>query len=255
MISKGEQRIPKLNIRTQRTRGGDGAESVDTTVYCPIQEKSVGVADCEGCNKFHALHFDPATRTSSVVCYSHGATAPEGPPRQATFGPADPRTPLGEIMTAEVICVRPETSIDEVRALMIDRGIGGLPVVDAGGKPIGIVSRADVLRAERDRGDTDEVTARPRRRDEPGGLGEGLHVFEPTRVTAGEVMSPTVLALHEGSNVGQAASLMAFEGVHRLPVVSDAGRVVGILSSLDVLRWFGRRSGYLIPPGASRRHS
>jgi CBS domain-containing protein len=45
---------------------------------------------------------------------------------------------------------------------------------------------------------------------------------------------------------------MAFEGVHRLPVVSDGGEVVGILSALDVLRWFGRRAGYLIPPSRPR---
>jgi CBS domain-containing protein len=253
MTSKGEQGLPRLNIRTQRTRGGDGVEAVDTTVYCPIQERSVGVTECEGCNKFHALHFDPTTRTSSVVCYSHGPGAPEASPRGGMSGPADPRTPLVEMMTAEVICVRAETSLDEVRALMIDRGIGGLPVVDADGKPIGMVSRADVLRVERDRGETEEVTARPRPRDDLV-AGEGLHVYEPTRITAGEAMTPMVLALHESSNVGQAASLMAFEGIHHLPVVSDAGRVVGILSSLDVLRWFGQRSGYLIPPGASRRH-
>ena len=60
-------------------------------------------------------------------------------------------------------------------------------------------------------------------------------------------MSPVVLSVHESCNIGQAAALMAFEGVHRLPVVGDLGEVVGILSSLDVLRWFGRRSGYLIP--------
>ena len=85
-------------------------------------------------------------------------------------------------------------------------------------------------------------------------MGPGFHVYEPAKLTAGDVMSPLVLTLHESSNIGQASSLMAYEGVHRLPVVSDEGRVVGILSSLDVLRWFGRRSGYLIPPGVVHRH-
>jgi CBS domain-containing protein len=111
-----------------------------------------------------------------------------------------------------------------------------------------------VLRAQKERGDTEEmreVTARPRRQGVR--LERGSHLLELVPLAAGDVMSPIVLALHESSNIGQAASLMAFEGVHRLPVVADGGEVVGILSALDVLRWFGRRSGYLIPPYREHR--
>ena len=39
---------------------------------------------------------------------------------------------------------------------------------------------------------------------------------------------------------------MAYEGVHRLPVIDDARRVVGLVSSLDVLHWLGQRAGYLM---------
>jgi CBS domain-containing protein len=171
-------------------------------------------------------------------------------------GPADPLAPLSAILTKDVLCVRLETSVEEIRALMLDQGISGLPVVDADGKPLGMVSREDVLRADRDRGDTDElerVEVKPGQHDDLG-MGPGFHVYEPARFTAAEIMTPLVLALHENANVGQAAALMAFEGVHRLPVISDDGKVVGIVSSLDVLRWFGQRSGYIIPPSATRRH-
>ena len=44
---------------------------------------------------------------------------------------------------------------------------------------------------------------------------------------------------------------MAYEGVHRLPVVSDDGRVVGLVSSIDVLAWMGRHSGYVLPERAA----
>jgi signal-transduction protein with cAMP-binding, CBS, and nucleotidyltransferase domain len=40
---------------------------------------------------------------------------------------------------------------------------------------------------------------------------------------------------------------MAFEGIHRLPVVGASDQVVGLVSSLDVLRWLAQRSGYLVP--------
>jgi CBS domain-containing protein len=250
-----QNRLPSLPIRARRVVSGSGEELVSTTVYCPMQEKSTAVTECEKCERFHALHFDAATKSTSVVCHCEQASpapAEEATLRDALGGPPDPGTPLADIMTKNVVCVTADAGIEDVMALLVRHEIGGLPVVDAKGHPIGIISRADVLRAQQERGDTEEmreITARP----QPGEhLEPGTHVLEPVRTTARDVMSPVVLALHESSNIGQAASLMAFEGVHRLPVVADGGEVVGILSALDVLRWFGRRSGYLIPPG--RKH-
>lgn len=254
-----KQHIPKLTIRARHVVAADGEETITSTVYCPVQERSVAVVECEGCQRFHALHFDPGSRTSSVACHADAsvvAPAEEAALRDAVGGPPDPATPLADLMTKEVVCVRADVALDVVRQLMVERGFGGVPVVDGDGRPIGIVSRADLLRAERDSADGEvvpPVTAKPKDHDDLG-VGTGFHVVEPGTLTAGDVMSPLVLSLHESSNIGQASSLMAYEGVHRLPVVSDEGRVVGILSSLDVLRWFGRRSGYLIPPSNLRRH-
>jgi CBS domain-containing protein len=252
-------RAPRLTIRTRHTLGADGEDKTATTVFCPVQERSVAVAECEGCTKFHSLHFDPGSRLTTVHCESMEApVAPEEEAalRDAAGGLPDPQTPLAEIMTKDVVCVRGEVDINVIRDLMVERGFGGVPVVDDEGRPIGIISRADVLRSEHDREGGEEaerVTAKPHER-EAIGFEPGFHVFEPAKVLARDVMSPLVLALHESSNIGQASSLMAYEGVHRLPVVADDGKVVGLLSSLDVLRWFGRRSGYLIPSGAVRRH-
>lgn len=255
----GTHRAPRLTIRTRHILGADGADQTATTVFCPVVERSVAVADCERCEKFHSLHFDPGSRITTLHCNSAGApVAPEEEAalRDAAGGPVDPETPLAEIMTKEVVCVRADVDLEVIRDLMVERGFGGVPVVDPDGRPVGIISRADVLRSEHDREGGDEserVTAQPHERENLG-FGKGFHVFEPAKVLARDVMSPLVLALHENSNIGQASSLMAYEGVHRLPVVADDGKVVGLLSSLDVLRWFGRRSGYLIPSGAVRRH-
>jgi CBS domain-containing protein len=60
-------------------------------------------------------------------------------------------------------------------------------------------------------------------------------------------MSHLVFSLPEGATVPQAAALMAYEGVHRAPVVSVDDRVVGIVSSLDVLKWLGRHYGFVVP--------
>ncbi len=248
-----QQRLAHVPVRSLRVIGGHGDQLVNVSVYCPLHERSAVMAECEACERFHALHFDAATRATSVACACE-APLPiphEDTARRDRLGrPAEPHTPLADIMTRSVISVRPETDLDDVMDLLERHSISGVPVVDAFGRPIGVVSRADVLRARKERGDTDEVravTARPEERD-PTDIEPGCYVIEPVRITAGEVMSTVVFALHESSNIGQAAALMAFEGVHRLPIVADRGEVVGILSAIDILRWFGQRSGYLIPP-------
>ncbi|WP_434047729.1 MULTISPECIES: CBS domain-containing protein [Sorangium] len=252
----GEHPIPHHTIRSARIVGDDGEASVVATVYCPVQERSTTVPECESCHRFHALHFDATARTTSVLCHTgpadggaERADLPRGMGR-----PLDPETPLAGIMTRDVLCVRPEVTVDEITALLVRHGISGMPVVDAEGKPVGMVSRADVLRAAQERGDTEEserLTLRPED-VAPLDIEQGFHVYEPVRTTARDVMTPVVVQLHESASIRQAASLMAYEGVHRLPVTSDDGKVVGILSSLDVLRWFGRSCGYLIPPARNR---
>ncbi|WP_437900418.1 CBS domain-containing protein [Sorangium sp. So ce124] len=254
----GEHQLRHHTIRSAHIVGDDGEESVVATVYCPLRERSTTARECESCRRFHALHFDKSSRTTSVVCHtSHAApgTAEADPLRSVGVDvPVNPEAPLAEIMTKDVICIRSEVSLDDITALLVRHEISGMPVVDAAGRPVGMVSRADVLRAAEERGDTEESRPVTSRSGEvaPLEMSQGFHVYEPIRVTARDVMTPVVVQLHESASIRQAASLMAYEGVHRLPVVSDDGKVVGILSSLDVLRWFGRCCGYLIPSARKR---
>jgi CBS domain-containing protein len=251
----GQQRVPCLPLRNRRTLGADGEEVIAATLYCPVRERSVGVVECESCDRFHALEFE--RHVTSVMCHCETAAptpAEEAVLRDALGGPPDPQTPLADIMSKEVVCVRFDMDVQKVKDLLIERGFSGVPVVDDRGRAIGVVSRADVMRFEWDQDITTEtemepVTVKPSSSDEIGLIPD----HEPAHVTAGDIMSTVVIALPENANIGQAASLMAFEGIHRLPIVSDEGEVVGILSSLDVLRWFGRRCGYVIPQRRERK--
>jgi len=53
-------------------------------------------------------------------------------------------------------------------------------------------------------------------------------------------------ALPEDATLSQASALMAYEGIHRLPVTCAEGKVVGIVSTLDILRWLAEQDGYLV---------
>jgi CBS domain-containing protein len=62
-------------------------------------------------------------------------------------------------------------------------------------------------------------------------------------------MTPLVFSVPETATLAEASALMAYEGVHRLVVVGPDNAIVGIISSMDVLRWVARQSGYLFPMG------
>jgi CBS domain-containing protein len=155
-------------------------------------------------------------------------------------------TPVSAIMTSDVVCVSPDLSIESLATLFLERGIHAAPVVEAGGRLVGFVSMTDIVREQHDNADTDVDSPSPPSTDEPA-LRSGFHLEPIARATVAEVMTQGVLALHENTHVAQAAALMAFEGVHCIPIIMGNGEVVGVLSALDVLRWLGGQDGYVVP--------
>ena len=155
---------------------------------------------------------------------------------------ARPPTILAEVMTRSVVAVRPEMSLEEVTEVFLARSISGAPVIDDAGRPIGVVSKTDLLRAAHDAGDSGELE---------DVVEHGYHVHAMSVPRVADVMTPLVFALSQDAPVSRAAALMAFEGVHRVPVVDDDGVLVGIVSAIDVLRWMAREHGYVMP-GRSR---
>jgi CBS domain-containing protein len=151
-------------------------------------------------------------------------------------------------MTGNVVCVRREVSIESLTALFLERDISGAPVVDDSGAPVGVVSKTDLVRERYMNGES--VDAEPlqvtQRRGLTYPLGGKFHAEPVARATVADIMTPLAFTLHESTPLSQAAALMAYEGVHRVPVVSDDGRVVGVLSSLDVTRWLAEHHGYIV---------
>lgn len=186
----------------------------------------------------------PPNKTADALTASH-----PGLERRSAHppGPAE-STAVAELMTRDVVTVEPELAVEALTAIFLERGISGAPVVDPGGRPIGIVSKTDVIRDRFFSGESVDFTPVDLRR---GGvrapLDPGLHVQESGPVVR-EVMTPLAFAMPEDASIARASALMALEGVHRVVVVDHRGKVSGILSSLDVLRWLARSEGYAVPP-------
>lgn len=133
---------------------------------------------------------------------------------------------VDEIMTRHVVAVMPGTSIKEAAGLLVEHGISGLPVIDAKGALVGIISEADLLPIE--------TRPDPRTQSMPPAPTAGS---APRMV--GDVMTRDVLTVPASSEVSQAARIMLDAGVKRVPVVRGR-QVVGILSRRDLVRVIAR---------------
>jgi CBS domain-containing protein len=161
---------------------------------------------------------------------------------------------VSDIMTRNVICVHENMSVDAVCALFLDQGISGAPVVDDEGKPVGVVSKTDLL------GELPAVLHDPpsrpvatepgdslRVRTKAGGaydLGAGFHMERRPATTVWEVMMPLAFTLPPDAPVIKAAALMYLERIHRVIIVGDDGTVAGIVTALDVAHLFGNPSDF-----------
>ncbi|MQS16238.1 CBS domain-containing protein [Streptomyces kaniharaensis] len=139
---------------------------------------------------------------------------------------------VGELMTSAVVHVRPDTGFKEIARLLAEHDITAVPVLDQEDRPLGLVSEADLLLNEAAQEDpaglllTPDLPPRERARSR-------------ATTAVGLMTAPAVCARPEWTVV-EAARLMQSERAKRLPVVDEAGRLVGIVSRSDLLRVFLR---------------
>jgi CBS domain-containing protein len=151
------------------------------------------------------------------------------------------QTTVSSIMTREVVTVRPDTSLETLIQLLLERNFSGVPVVDEDRRPIGIVSKTDLVRerqdSHQDGHDGGQGSLRVAwRRGISYQPGPGYHLHEED-ATAAELMTSSVVTIPESGSIQEAAKLMLRTGIHRLPVISPTGSVVGLVTTTDVLSW------------------
>jgi CBS domain-containing protein len=142
-----------------------------------------------------------------------------------------------ELMVESVIAVGPEAPLKDVAAILAEHRISGLPVISEQRAVIGVVSEADILVKERG----------PEARH--GGLIGWLlagGVPDDEKLAArksGEAMTSPAITIGPERNVSAAARLMTENGIKRLPVVDNDGKLAGIITRSDLVRAFARPDG------------
>jgi len=140
-----------------------------------------------------------------------------------------------DLMAPNPISLRAEATITEAMSLFAEKGIAAAPVIDAGGRPIGVISRSDLFihqveESRRQRPDyyynpDAEAPARP------AGPPAGSHA-----TTVADLMTPAVFAVAPDAHVSRVVGDMVGLRVHRLFVVDSDGVLVGVITAMDVLK-------------------
>lgn len=112
---------------------------------------------------------------------------------------------VGQIMTTNVVSIRPETAVENAARLMFTHSVSGLPVCTDDGRLVGVVTEYDIISKH----------------------GQ----------TVGEIMTSDVVTVGEETDAETVAQILINQRVRRVPVTRD-GELVGIVSRSDLVRLF-----------------
>lgn len=136
---------------------------------------------------------------------------------------------IREVMEPNVFWLATDAPLRIAADELAERDISGAPVCDPSGHVVGVLTKSDLV-----------------------------EVFSsaPDARVAADIMTPLALTVKPDEPVERAIKLMAFEGVHRLIVVSESGTLEGIVTSMDVLRelaGYGRKEPPIIAVAPPQR--
>jgi CBS domain-containing membrane protein len=190
------------------------------------QEVSMGNVDLTDKDIYEAMKSMPGYLDitpgdfKELYCYAH---------RQAVERIA--RSVLArDMMTREVIAVRPDTPLHEVAEVMGRRGISGVPVVDEDTRVLGVISEKDFLTRMGDESPKNfmAVIASCLK-------SKGCIVLPIRAKRAQEIMSLPAVTVCEDTAFSDIVSVMAQKSINRVPVVDQKGRLVGIVTRNDLI--------------------
>lgn len=138
-----------------------------------------------------------------------------------------------DLMTSSPASIAVDATVQEAAAFLTDKGFGAAPVVDDAGRPVGVLSRTDIVVHERDK--LRFLSAGSPEYYERGDLSpRAVEALETAWVR--DLMTPTVLSVAPETPADKVIECLLARGVHRLFVVDSDGVLIGVISTIDVLR-------------------
>jgi CBS domain-containing protein len=135
---------------------------------------------------------------------------------------------VSDVMTRNVVSVRKYAQFKEIVQVMRQRRLSAFPVLDVTDKVVGVVSEDDLLVKEGYQGSA------------PGLLVRRTDKAKAAALTAADLMTRPAIIISPDADVAEAARTMHAKHVKRLPVVNDEGKLIGIVSRVDLLGVYDR---------------
>ncbi len=141
--------------------------------------------------------------------------------------------PVSSVMSRQVVSIMHHDTLHEALQLMTENRVAAIPVVDHNDRCIGILSTSDLIDVTRE---VDEELYQHEDDDSPRSWLVGLLADRLGHQQVESVMTETVATVGPDATVTDAAAEMLSHFVHRMPVVDETGRLLGIVSATDILR-------------------
>ncbi len=145
-----------------------------------------------------------------------------------------------DLMTPNPVSLPEGASLHEAMVLFSERGFGAAPVIDLAGRPVGVLSQSDVIIHSRERVDyLPEVPEFYSEADLAATAGErlaGFQVEKVDRTRVGDVMTPAVFSVRSDTPADKVIEQLLALNVHRLFVVDQDNILIGVISTLDIVR-------------------
>ena len=149
-----------------------------------------------------------------------------------------------DIMTKDVICVNPEMKINELDKVFIKQKINGAPVVDENSSLVGVVSKSDIVNYDFKKGmhagsisDYYRSTGIESQQMTEDSIEIDTSSIADTEVK--DIMISNVITGNPDDSIHDLAKIMCEKKIHRFVIVEE-NKVVGIVSTLDLLKVFGK---------------
>lgn len=150
-----------------------------------------------------------------------------------------------DLMWPTPVSIEETATIREGVGFLVDKGFSAAPVIDHAGRPVGVLSRADILVHDREQvhhpvspeyySGTDLATEKE--------LAENFQIEEVDRTSIKEIMTPVVYSVLPDAPTAEVITQMLGLKVHRLFVVDPDGVLIGVISTMDVLRHLRPENG------------
>lgn len=150
-----------------------------------------------------------------------------------------------DVMTPNPVSVRDELTVHEAVVFLTERRISAAPVINEAGRPVGVISEADILRHDREHAEhlywlpqkeVDRELTLPTG-EHLSGTSFEVEVPDVTRVK--DVMNPVVYAVRRTTHIYEVVSQLCKRRIHRLFVVDEDNSLVGVITTLDILNRLG----------------